>query len=93
MSNVTLIITQAERGRKALAGELSEAAERVNEVSVANAHLAGQRRKAEGELEAVRGEVDELGAELKGAEERVRKAESDASRLAAELANEQVNCL
>jgi len=82
-------LDHADRVRKALENDLNDAAERVNEFSLANANLAGQKRKADSDLDSVRGEVDELNAELKNVEERVRKAEADASRLANELACEQ----
>lgn len=84
-------LDHADRVRKALENDLNDAAERVNEFSLANANLAGQKRKADSDLDSVRGEVDELNAELKNVEERVRKAEADASRLANELACEQVS--
>jgi chromosome segregation ATPase len=84
-------LEHADRVRKSLENDLHDASERLNESFMANANLAGQKRKADSDLDAVRSEVDEMNAELKNAEERVRKAEADASRLANELANEQVN--
>jgi len=83
-------LDQAERSRKALENDLSDAAERVNEFNAANASLASQKRKADADLAGLQADLDEAHVELKNVEERARKADSDLHKLAGELANEQV---
>ena len=83
-------LDHSERARKGLENELNESAERINEFNLANANLAGQKRKVDCDLASLRSELDEANVELKNAEERIRKSDSDASRLASELSAEQV---
>jgi len=60
-------------------------------LSASNSNLNAQKRKLESDLGAMRADLDESYAELRNSEERVKKASSDAARLAEELRSEQVN--
>merc|ERR1712096_567815 len=78
-----------ERARKQAEGELLEVSDRVNNLSAQNSALSSARRKLETENEQIRAELDEALAEAKGADERAKKAVSDAGRMAEELRQEQ----
>ena len=53
--------------------------------------MGAQKRKLESDIASMQADLDEAIAELKNSEERVKKASADASRLAEELRQEQVN--
>ena len=78
-------LDQAERARKSMENDLNEAAERLSEFSAANAVLASQKRKADGDLSVLQGDLDDALGELKNCEERAKKAVADGSRLADEF--------
>jgi myosin heavy chain 6/7 len=69
---------------------LHDAADRIGELSSQNATLAAQKRKLEGDAVSIQADLDEAIVELKNSEERLKKASSDAARLAEELRHEQV---
>merc|ERR1712121_187536 len=78
-----------ERARKQAEAELLEVTDRVNNLSAQNSALSSARRKLETENEQMRAELDEALSEVKGADERAKKAVSDAGRMAEELRQEQ----
>merc|ERR1712121_499387 len=78
-----------ERARKQAENELLEVTDRVNNLSAQNSALSSARRKLETENEQMRAELDEALADVKGADERAKKAVSDAGRMAEELRQEQ----
>merc|ERR1712121_573907 len=78
-----------ERARKQAESELLEVTDRVNNLSAQNSALSSARRKLETENEQMRAELDEALSEVKGADERAKKAVSDAGRMAEELRQEQ----
>ena len=84
-------LEQAERARKAAENDLHDAADRISELSLHNANMGAQKRKLESDIASMQADLDEAIAELKNSEERVKKASADASRLAEELRQEQVN--
>ncbi len=69
---------------------MHDAADRIGELSSQNATLAAQKRKLEGDAVSIQADLDEAIVELKNSEERLKKASSDAARLAEELRHEQV---
>ncbi len=83
-------LEQAERSRKAAEHDLHDAADRIGDLSTSNANLNAQKRKIENDVVAMQSDLDEAISELKSSEERVKKASSDAARLAEELRHEQV---
>merc|ERR1712121_114134 len=78
-----------ERARKQAEAELLEVTDRVNNLSAQNSALSSARRKLETENEQMKSELDEALAEAKAADERAKKAVSDAGRMAEELRQEQ----
>ena len=55
----------------------------------ANAALANQKRKMEGDIHQMQADLDNMLAQSKGAEEKAKKAMVDAGRLSDELRAEQ----
>jgi myosin heavy chain 6/7 len=82
-------LEQAERARKASENELTDANDRVNELSAQAASLSGQKRKLEADINAMQTDFDDMNNELKASDDRSKKAMGDAARLADELRAEQ----
>merc|ERR1719291_1251742 len=82
-------VEQAERGRKLAETELNESNERSNLLHTQNTALINQKRKLETELQQVQGEVEESVSECRNAEEKAKKAITDAAMMAEELKKEQ----
>merc|ERR1719291_1313211 len=85
-------VEQAERGRKLAETELNESNERSNLLHTQNTALINQKRKLETELQQVQGEVEESISECRNAEEKAKKAITDAAMMAEELKKEQDQC-
>merc|ERR1712053_49867 len=82
-------VEQAERGRKLAETELNESSERSNLLHTQNTALINQKRKLEAELQQVQGEIEESVSECRNAEEKAKKAITDAAMMAEELKKEQ----
>merc|ERR1711972_1299027 len=82
-------VEQAERGRKLAETELNESNERSNLLHTQNTALINQKRKLETELQQATGEVEEAISECRNAEEKAKKAITDAALMAEELKKEQ----
>merc|ERR1712160_112279 len=82
-------VEQAERGRKLAETELNESNERSNLLHTQNTALINQKRKLETELTQATGEVEESISECRNAEEKAKKAITDAALMAEELKKEQ----
>merc|ERR1739838_829842 len=78
-----------ERARKQAENELLEVTDRVNNLSAQNSALSSARRKLETEGEQMSAELDEALAEAKAADERAKKAVSDAGKMAEKVRQEQ----
>ncbi|XP_071314822.1 myosin-7B-like [Trachinotus anak] len=83
------ILEQTDRARRVAEHELVEVAERVNLLTTQNAGLVNQKRKMEVELSLLTGEVDEVMQESRSAEEKAKRAITDAAVMAEELKKEQ----
>ncbi|XP_075332039.1 myosin-4-like isoform X2 [Odontesthes bonariensis] len=83
------ILEQTDRARKMAEHELVEVAERVNLLATQNAALLNQKRKLEADLSLLSGEVDEAVQESYSANEKAKKAVTDAALMAEELRKEQ----
>lgn len=75
-------LEQAERGRKMAESELMEVSERSNLLHTQNTALINQKRKLEGEVQNIQGDIEELIQEQRNAEEKAKKAILDVSRIA-----------
>merc|ERR1719229_470210 len=82
-------VEQGERGRKLAEQELNESSERSNLLHTQNTALINQKRKLEAELQQVQGEVEESVSECRNAEDKAKKAITDAAMMAEELKKEQ----
>merc|ERR1739847_156224 len=82
-------VEQAERGRKLAETELNESNERSNLLHTQNTALINQKRKLEAELQQTQGEVEESVSECRNAEDKAKKAITDAAMMAEELKKEQ----
>ncbi|XP_075995947.1 myosin-7-like [Genypterus blacodes] len=83
------ILEQTDYARKMAEHELVEVAERVNLLSTQTSGLANQKRKLEADVSQLTGEVDEALQENQSAEEKAKKAITDAALMAEELKKEQ----
>jgi len=82
-------LEQAERGRKLAESELLEANERSALLHTQNTALINSKRKVEQEFQSAQSEVEEAVSEQRNAEEKAKKAISDAAMMAEELKKEQ----
>uniref|UniRef100_A0A8C7TBL2 Myosin motor domain-containing protein n=1 Tax=Oncorhynchus mykiss TaxID=8022 RepID=A0A8C7TBL2_ONCMY len=82
-------LEQTERGRKVAEQELVDASERVGLLHSQNTNLLNTKKKLEADLVQVQGEVDDIIHEARNAEEKAKKAITDAAMMAEELKKEQ----
>ncbi|XP_030210673.1 myosin heavy chain, fast skeletal muscle-like isoform X2 [Gadus morhua] len=82
-------LEQTERGRKVAEQELVDASERVGLLHSQNTSLLNSKKKLESDLVQVQGEVDDSVQEARNAEEKAKKAITDAAMMAEELKKEQ----
>uniref|UniRef100_A0A8B9J946 Myosin, heavy chain b n=1 Tax=Astyanax mexicanus TaxID=7994 RepID=A0A8B9J946_ASTMX len=82
-------LDQTERGRKVAEQELVDASERVALLHSQNTSLINTKKKLEGDLVQVQGEVDDTIQEARNAEEKAKKAITDAAMMSEELKKEQ----
>ncbi|XP_056257596.1 myosin heavy chain, fast skeletal muscle-like [Seriola aureovittata] len=82
-------LEQTERGRKVAEQELVDASERVGLLHSQNTSLLNTKKKMEADLVQVQGEVDDSIQEARNAEEKAKKAITDAAMMAEELKKEQ----
>ncbi|XP_056144570.1 myosin-16-like [Lampris incognitus] len=82
-------LESSERARKLMEQELVETMERYNELNIHNQSLTVLKRKLEADLARLSSENEELISEFRAADERAKKAVTDATRLCEELRQEQ----
>ncbi|XP_057188975.1 myosin-7-like [Triplophysa rosa] len=82
-------LEQTERGRKLAEQELLDVTERVQLLHSQNTSLLNQKKKLETDISQLQGEVDEAVQECRNAEEKAKKAITDAAMMAEELKKEQ----
>ncbi|XP_049927735.1 myosin heavy chain, fast skeletal muscle-like [Epinephelus moara] len=82
-------LEQTERSRKVAEQELVDASERVGLLHSQNTSLVNTKKKLEADLVQVQGEVDDTVQEARNAEEKAKKAITDAAMMAEELKKEQ----
>ncbi|XP_031419238.1 myosin-7-like [Clupea harengus] len=83
------VVEQTERGRKLAEQELLDVSERVQLLHSQNTSLLNQRKKLENDTSQLQGEVEEAVQECRNAEEKAKKAITDAAMMAEELKKEQ----
>uniref|UniRef100_A0A665SXW2 Myosin heavy chain, fast skeletal muscle-like n=1 Tax=Echeneis naucrates TaxID=173247 RepID=A0A665SXW2_ECHNA len=82
-------LEQTERGRKVAEQELVDASERVALLHSQNTSLINTKKKLEADLVQIQGEVEDSVQEARNAEEKAKKAITDAAMMAEELKKEQ----
>ncbi|XP_075067299.1 myosin-6 [Mixophyes fleayi] len=83
------LLEQTERARKLAEQELIETSERVQLLHSQNTSLINQKKKMESDLSQLQTEVEEAIQECRNAEEKAKKAITDAAMMAEELKKEQ----
>ncbi|KAG9333861.1 hypothetical protein JZ751_010012 [Albula glossodonta] len=89
IEELRVALEQTERGRKVAEQELVDASERVGLLHSQNTSLINTKKKLEADLVQVQGEVDDTIQEARNAEEKAKKAITDAAMMAEELKKEQ----
>uniref|UniRef100_UPI0037E9A6EF myosin-7-like n=1 Tax=Semicossyphus pulcher TaxID=241346 RepID=UPI0037E9A6EF len=82
-------LEQTERGRKLAEQELLDVSERVQLLHSQNTSLLNQKKKLEADSSQLQTEVEEAVQECRNAEEKAKKAITDAAMMAEELKKEQ----
>ncbi|XP_062401319.1 myosin heavy chain, fast skeletal muscle-like [Sardina pilchardus] len=82
-------LEQTERGRKVAEQELVDASERVTLLHSQNTSLLNTKKKLEADLVQIQGEVEDTVQDARNAEEKAKKAITDAAMMAEELKKEQ----
>ncbi|XP_072305546.1 myosin-7B-like [Eucyclogobius newberryi] len=83
------VLDLTDRSRRSAEHELVEVSERVNVLSTQNTGLVNHKRKLETDLSQLCGEVDKALTESRNADEKAKKAITDAALMAEELKKEQ----
>ncbi|KAL6457924.1 hypothetical protein MHYP_G00331540 [Metynnis hypsauchen] len=82
-------LEQSERGRKMAEQELVDSSERVTLLHSQNTSLINTKKKLEADLVQIQGEIDDAIQEARNAEDKAKKAITDAAMMAEELKKEQ----
>ncbi|XP_028649517.2 myosin-6 [Erpetoichthys calabaricus] len=89
LEELRAVVEQTERARKLAEQELLESNERVQLLHSQNTSLINQKKKLEGDTAQLQTEVEESVQECRNAEEKAKKAITDAAMMAEELKKEQ----
>ncbi|KAM3592898.1 uncharacterized protein V6R79_001285 [Siganus canaliculatus] len=89
LDELRAVVEQTERGRKLAEQELLDVSERVQLLHSQNTSLLNQKKKLEGDSAQLQNEVEEAVQECRNAEEKAKKAITDAAMMAEELKKEQ----
>ncbi|MXQ89415.1 hypothetical protein E5288_WYG000822 [Bos mutus] len=82
-------LEQTERSRKIAEQELLDASERVQLLHTQNTSLINTKKKLETDITQIQGEMEDIIQEARNAEEKAKKAITDAAMMAEELKKEQ----
>ncbi|KAG2460526.1 MYSS protein, partial [Polypterus senegalus] len=89
IEELRVALEQTERGRKVAEQELLDASERVQLLHAQNTSLINTKKKLEADISQLQSEVDDAIQEARNAEEKAKKAITDAAMMAEELKKEQ----
>ncbi|KAF4073128.1 hypothetical protein AMELA_G00255300 [Ameiurus melas] len=89
IEELRVALEQTERGRKVAEQELIDASERVGLLHSQNTSLLNTKKKLETDLVQIQSEVEDTVQEARNAEEKAKKAITDAAMMAEELKKEQ----
>uniref|UniRef100_I3MCB9 Myosin-4 n=1 Tax=Ictidomys tridecemlineatus TaxID=43179 RepID=I3MCB9_ICTTR len=82
-------LEQTERSRRMAEQELLDASERVQLLHTQNTSLINTKKKLETDISQIQGEMEDIVQEARNAEEKAKKAITDAAMMAEELKKEQ----
>ncbi len=83
------LLDTADRSKRQLEGEISDARNSVNEMGVINSKAMHDKRNVESMIHTLHAEIDDMLGQAKNAEEKAKRAMIDAARLSDELRAEQ----
>ncbi|XP_051932798.1 myosin heavy chain, fast skeletal muscle-like isoform X2 [Hippocampus zosterae] len=89
IEELRVALEQTDRSRKLAEAELVDASERVTLLHSQNTNLINTKKKLEADLVQVQAEVEDAVQEARNAEEKAKKAITDAAMMAEELKKEQ----
>ncbi|XP_015677713.1 myosin-7-like [Protobothrops mucrosquamatus] len=89
LEELRTVVEQTERARKLAEQELIDTSERVQLLHTQNTSLINQKKKMESDLSQLQTEVEDAIQECRNAEEKAKKAITDAAMMAEELKKEQ----
>ncbi|XP_049613687.1 myosin-6 [Syngnathus scovelli] len=89
LEEVRAALEQTDRSRKLAEQELTDSTERMQLLHSQNTSLINQKKKHEADLLHLHNEIEELVQESRNAEEKAKKAITDAAMMAEELKKEQ----
>ncbi|KAM9800738.1 myosin heavy chain, fast skeletal muscle isoform 1-T1 [Syngnathus typhle] len=89
IEELRVALEQTERSRKVAEAELVDASERVGLLHSQNTSLINTKKKLDADLVQIQGEVEDAVQESRNAEEKAKKAITDAAMMAEELKKEQ----
>ncbi|XP_041092625.1 myosin-7-like [Polyodon spathula] len=89
LEELRAVLEQTDRGRKLAEQELLDISERVQLLHSQNTSLINQKKKLEADTSQLQTEVEEAVQECRNAEEKAKKAITDAAMMAEELKKEQ----
>jgi chromosome segregation ATPase len=83
LDEARLLLDTAERARRAIDGEIADTRESLGGLTNANALLAVDKRRLDGDIRGMQAELDNLMLQVKNSEEKARKAMIDAGAYSA----------
>ncbi|XP_064423644.1 myosin-4 [Latimeria chalumnae] len=89
IEEIRTALEQTDRARKVAEQELIDASERVQLLHSQNTNLIATKKKLESDISQLQGEVEDAIKEARNAEEKAKKAITDAAMMAEELKKEQ----
>ncbi|KAM9222101.1 myosin-1B-like [Leptosomus discolor] len=89
VEELRVALEQTERSRKAAEQELLDASERVQLLHTQNTSLINTKKKLETDISQIQSEMEDTIQEARNAEEKAKKAITDAAMMAEELKKEQ----
>ncbi|XP_053299181.1 myosin heavy chain, fast skeletal muscle-like [Pleuronectes platessa] len=89
IEELRVVVEQTERSRKIVEQELVDASERAGLLHSQNISLLNTKKKIETDVTRLHGEIEEAVQEARNAEEKAKKAITDAAMMAEELRKEQ----
>ncbi|XP_074930257.1 LOW QUALITY PROTEIN: myosin heavy chain, fast skeletal muscle [Cottoperca gobio] len=89
VEELSAAVEQSERSRKLAEQDLADACERVGLLHSQNTSLLNSKRKLDADVSQLQGEVEDTIREARNAEEKAKKAITDAAMVAEELKKEQ----